>query len=63
MERSSKSKAQVFVSGKSCGSRYIVAYFLKQLQQHIDKGIITMTEEQHRDWLMLRYSTCITWTG
>ncbi len=30
------------------------AYFLKHLQQHIDKGIVTMTEEQHRDWLLLR---------
>ncbi|MEJ7680790.1 MAG: transposase [Segetibacter sp.] len=30
------------------------AYFLKQLQQQIDKGIITMTEEQHKDWLELR---------
>ncbi len=30
------------------------AYFLKQLQQQIDKGIITMTEEQHADWLTLR---------
>ncbi|MBA3830266.1 MAG: IS91 family transposase [Taibaiella sp.] len=29
-------------------------YFLKQLQQQIDKGIITMTKEQHRDWLTLR---------
>ncbi len=29
-------------------------YFLKQLQQQIDKGIITMTEEQHKDWLRLR---------
>ena len=29
-------------------------YFLKQLQQQIDKGIITMTEEQHKDWFMLR---------
>lgn len=30
------------------------AYFLKQLQQQIDKGTITMTDEQHRDWLTLR---------
>jgi hypothetical protein len=30
------------------------AYFLKQLQQQIDKGIITMTEDQHADWLTLR---------
>jgi hypothetical protein len=30
------------------------AYFLKELQQQIDKGIITMTEEQHKDWLTLR---------
>jgi hypothetical protein len=30
------------------------AYFLKQLQQRIDKGIILMTEEQHADWLTLR---------
>jgi hypothetical protein len=30
------------------------AYFLKQLQQQIDKGIITMTEEQRADWLTLR---------
>lgn len=30
------------------------AYFLKQLQQQIDKGIVTMTEEQHKDWLTLR---------
>lgn len=29
------------------------AYFLKQLQQQIDKGIITMTEQQHKDWLTL----------
>jgi hypothetical protein len=32
------------------------AYFLKRLQQQIDKGIITMTEEQHQDWLSLRTS-------
>ncbi len=30
------------------------AYFLKQLQQQIDKGIVTMSEEQHKDWLELR---------
>lgn len=30
------------------------AYFLKQLQQQIDKGVVTMTEEQHADWLSLR---------
>lgn len=30
------------------------AYFLKQLQQQIDKGIVTMTEDQHKDWLTLR---------
>jgi len=30
------------------------AYFLKQLQQQIDKGIVTMSEEQHKDWLTLR---------
>jgi len=30
------------------------AYFLKQLQQQIDKGIVTMTEEQHKDWFGLR---------
>ncbi len=29
-------------------------YFLKQLQQQIDKGIVRMTEEQHQDWLTLR---------
>jgi hypothetical protein len=29
-------------------------YFLNQLQKQIDKGIITMTEEQHNDWLTLR---------
>jgi len=29
-------------------------YFLKQLQQQIDKGIVTMTEEQHADWPALR---------
>jgi hypothetical protein len=29
-------------------------YFLKQLQQQIDKGIVTMTEEQRTDWLTLR---------
>lgn len=32
------------------------AYFLKQLHQQIDKGIITMTEEQHKEWLSLRTS-------
>jgi hypothetical protein len=30
------------------------AYFLKQLQQHIDQGSIAMTKEQHRDWISLR---------
>ena len=30
------------------------AYFLKQLQQQIDKGIITMSEEQRADWPALR---------
>ncbi len=30
------------------------AYFLKQLQQQIDKGIITLSEEQHKDWPVLR---------
>jgi len=32
------------------------AYFLKQLQRQIDKGIIKMSEEQHKDWLTLRSS-------
>jgi Putative transposase/Transposase zinc-binding domain len=32
------------------------AYFLKQLQLHIDKGLVTMTEVQHQDWLTLRSS-------
>lgn len=30
------------------------AYFLKQMQQQIDSGSITMTEEQQRDWMNLR---------
>lgn len=30
------------------------AYFLKQLQRQIDKGIVTMSEEQQNDWLALR---------
>ena len=30
------------------------AYFLKQLQLQINKGAITLTEEQHKQWLMLR---------
>lgn len=30
------------------------AYFLKQLQNQVDKGIITMTEEQRDDWPGLR---------
>lgn len=30
------------------------AYFLKQLQQHIDKGNIRMSEDQQRDWMSLR---------
>ena len=30
------------------------AYFLKHLQQLIDKGVVTMTEEQHTNWLTLR---------
>ena len=30
------------------------AYFLKQLQQQIDKGVVTMTEDQRKDWLALR---------
>ena len=30
------------------------AYFLKQLQQQIDKGIVRMSKEQHKDWLVLR---------
>ena len=30
------------------------AYFLKQLQQQINNGSITMTEEQQSDWLTLR---------
>lgn len=32
------------------------AYFLKQLQQQMDKGIVLMSEEQHRDWPALRIS-------
>jgi len=32
------------------------ACFLKQMQQQIDKGSITMTEEQHANWLTLRTS-------
>lgn len=32
------------------------AYFLKKLQQHIDKGEIRMSEEQHKEWLSLRTS-------
>ena len=31
-------------------------YFLKKLQQLIDKSIVTMNEEQHKDWLTLRTS-------
>ncbi len=30
------------------------AYFLKQLQQQIDKGTVTLSEEQHKDWPALR---------
>jgi hypothetical protein len=30
------------------------AYFLKHLQQLIDKGVISMSEEQHHEWLNLR---------
>ena len=30
------------------------AYFLKQLQQQINKGVVTMTEAQHAGWLALR---------
>lgn len=30
------------------------AYFLKQLQQYIHKGMVTMSEEQHTAWLTLR---------
>ncbi len=29
-------------------------YFLKQLQPQIDKGIVLMSEEQHKEWLTLR---------
>lgn len=32
------------------------AYFLKHLQQQIDKGIVKLTREQHKDWLNLRTS-------
>ena len=30
------------------------AYFLKQLQQQIDNGTITMSEDQHTEWITLR---------
>ena len=30
------------------------AYFLKQLQQQIDKGIVTMSEEHNSEWMTLR---------
>ena len=30
------------------------AYFLKHLQQLIDKAVVTMSEEQHTNWLTLR---------
>ena len=30
------------------------AYYLKQLQQLIDKGEVTMTDEQQQDWIHLR---------
>jgi len=29
------------------------SYFRKQLQQHIDKGIVRLSEEQYKDWLTL----------
>ena len=38
-----KAVAQVY---RSC--------FLKRLQQQIDKGVVTMSEEQHSNWLTLR---------
>ncbi|HEU0143456.1 MAG TPA: transposase zinc-binding domain-containing protein [Nitrososphaera sp.] len=39
------------------------AYFLKQLQQHIDKGIITMTEQQHKESGLRCAPHCIAWSG
>jgi len=32
------------------------AYFLKHLQRLVDKGVVSMSDEQHRQWLTLRSS-------
>jgi Putative transposase/Transposase zinc-binding domain len=48
-----KAKHQFLFPAKAVAQVYR-SYFLKRLQQQIDKGIVTMTQEQHQDWLILR---------
>jgi Putative transposase/Transposase zinc-binding domain len=50
-----KAKHKFLFPAKAAAEVYR-ACFLKQLQQEIDKGIVTMTGEQHDEWLTLRSS-------
>lgn len=50
-----KAKHKFLFPAKAVATVYR-AYFLKQLQQQLDKGIVTMTGEQHDGWLTLRSS-------
>jgi len=50
-----KAKHKFLFPAKAVAAVYR-AYFLKQLQQQLDKGIVKMTEEQQSDWLTLRTS-------
>ena len=48
-----KAKHKFLFPAKAVATVYR-AYFLKQLQQQIDKGIVVMREEQRAGWLTLR---------
>ena len=48
-----KAKHKFLFPAKAVATVYR-AYFLKQLQQQIDKGIIEMSKEQRAGWLTLR---------
>jgi hypothetical protein len=43
-----------FLFPKDAAAEVYRAYFLTQMQRHIDNGVITLTQEQQRDWMNLR---------
>jgi hypothetical protein len=52
-KEAAKAKHKFLFPAKAVAQLYR-PYFLKQLQQQIDKGIVSMTEEQRTEWLTLR---------